>query len=237
VTSSFLLALVFVFSINTNAEIIDCFYDGDDFYVTYNGQSERTFADDHFAGAVFDCSFTLAALYDGDDLHIFNDDTGRFEQKFVDDDFLSAQLAVSRNLIGFYDGDDFFIYNRKTRGFSRNFADDNYSDAKLVSFRGGMAFYDGDDLFVYDLASENFDQTFVDDHSSYAALAGTRHGVLFYDGDDIHSYCGGSFDREFADDNQEAHVLGRHQRFARGLSVGDNSYTLSADCRIIKNGH
>ncbi|MEM7646381.1 MAG: hypothetical protein AAF203_05685, partial [Pseudomonadota bacterium] len=209
-----------------NADIDSCHYTKGRFVVIQDGVRQTQNVDDDFAWGLARCSLKLAALYDGDDLFVFNDDTSRFERHFADDGFDGHSLRVTRHVVGFYDGDDFLIFDRAKNSFTRHFADDLFEFSSMRGFRGGMGFYDGDDFIVYERENGGFTRHFADDLFETSDMARFPNGLLFYDGDDIISFCDGSFSRTFADDGETA-----FSGF-QSLQVGDEIYRLTEDCDI-----
>ena len=225
----FILAL---FPLAAQAEIQNCTMSNGNFVVIDNGTVQRQTVD-NFANYQVDCSRTVAALYDGDDLHLYVPGRG-FRRELVDDANPNAQLKVRGNLVGFYDGDDLYVYEGDKNRFDRVGVDDNFPNAQLSVSHHMVAFYDGDDLYVY--ANGAFNRQGVDDAYPEALIVDTQAGILFYDGDDVYANCGGSiFEREPADDNQPARPIQGPGRRPGGIQVGLTQYLLiPGTCKIQK---
>lgn len=96
-----------------HARVEFCDYDSQnaEFRVISNGQRLRQFVDGNFAAARVDCNRRFAALYDGDDLYVFDGSKNAFTRTIhVDDGVTNSTLVLTRDGVLFYDGDDLSYY-------------------------------------------------------------------------------------------------------------------------------
>ncbi len=225
-----ILSVFFVLSIQ--AEIYTCYYNGDDFHVIQNGLKKSYYAHDGFSQASLGCSKNIAAIYDGDDLVIFDNEESEFKRVFVNSRFLDSKMVVTDTLLGFYDGNEFFIYSFETKSISRHNADDYQDNAQMTYFNDGIAFYDGDDLIIFDQTDQSFYYQYVDNLRSHFQLINAGHGVLFYDGDEVISYCKKNFTTKDAKNDFPVQVLGRKKE-TRALVIDEDIYLLNNQCDLL----
>lgn len=133
-----------------------CYYDGDDFIVNFEGREYSASADDDSQAAVVSCSDGVSAMYDGDDLIVFNPRTRTFRTHSADDNSQYARLSASDALAVFYDGDDVFVYRADKDSFIQRSADDNSPVAEVIAGGAAAMAWDGDDLLGYCMRSETW---------------------------------------------------------------------------------
>ncbi len=190
---------------------LQCHYDGDDFFVIDRGNLFKEDVDDRCYSPRLSCGIDprmearVAALYDCDELIVYDQSRGAFRRQEVDDNEAGLLLKADGGLAAAYDGDDFFVYDAGKGSFAVQWADDDASSASLDIGPGLAAFYDGDDFFVYDARRGGFYSQDVDAHSG----AGVRVGVnvaSFYDGDEFFVYDAksGRFARQEVDNNESS---------------------------------
>ncbi|MFA6434037.1 MAG: hypothetical protein WCW52_05020 [Elusimicrobiales bacterium] len=160
-------------------EYDNCYYDGDDFYVVYQGTKYRATADDDSGTAIVSCSDKVSAMYDGDDLIVFNPRTKNFKTIFADDNASTARLSAAGSLAVFYDGDDLILYNADTDSFETKSVDDNASTAEVIASPAAVLAWDGDDLYGYCAASRRWITSSgpEDNYSASAQIAPNGRGV------------------------------------------------------------
>lgn len=225
------ISLLFITS--SKAEIYTCFYNGDDFHVMQDGFKRSYLARDGFDEAKIGCSKNLAAIYDGDDLVIFDNDESEFKRIFVNGRYLNAKLVITDTLVGFYDGTELLVYSFETKMISKHQSDDFIDNAQMTYFDTGIAFYDGDDLFVYDEKDNNFRIHYVDNFREQYQLISAGHGILFYDGDEVVSYCNKNFTTKNAKNNFPVQILGRKKE-TRALVIDEDIFLLDNECHLLK---
>jgi hypothetical protein len=147
----FLLSLILLSPTLAQAEIEDCQYDerGGDFIVIADGSRKVTFVDRGFSNAALGCSWSYAALYDGDDLYVFDGTKNKFEVTFmVDDNYQRGVVATGANGILFYDGDDLYSYCGGK--FDRTMMVDDNAVARASGTGRRAAMWVGDEHFSLD---------------------------------------------------------------------------------------
>jgi hypothetical protein len=145
----YLLSLLAALPTPAQAEIEDCQYDarGGDFIVIAGGSRKVKFVDRDFANAALACSWNYAALYDGDDLYVYDAKKDKFEVSFMpDDNYQNGVIATGANGILFYDGDDLYSYCGGK--FDRNMMVDDNAVARASGNGRTASMWIGDDNFA-----------------------------------------------------------------------------------------
>jgi|GEM_PF-2735362 len=206
-----------------------CRYDGDDFEVEYFGSDYSGSADDGYDEAAVSCGTNVSALYDGDDIIVFDGNRRGFYSEFADDANSHALVAAGTNVAGGYDGDNFIVYDALNNDFSSEFADDDVAVAKMAAGEDLVMFYDGDNLMIYDARRHSFSSEFADDNEPNAAIAAGRGGALAYDGDNLFAYCvyQGRWTSEFADDGEHAEAGVNEDTGQPQIRVGSRMFELN----------
>ncbi len=187
---------------------LQCHYDGDYFYVVDEGVLHKEDVDDGCASAMPECgtrwsrNTEVAALYDCDDLVVYDSRLKTFKRYWTDDNVSDPLLKADEGLAAFYDGDELIVYDADAGDFKKHEADDGYAAASLAVGPGLAAFYDGDELIVYDAGAGDFKTQEVDDNYVGPQVQVGGKLVSFYDGDDFFVYdsAAGSFKSHMADD-------------------------------------
>ena len=141
----YILFLMSLISINSNAAISHCDYNLQDFYVIDGHKTQNYNVNDSYYFSKVECSYELAALYDGDKLTIYSN--GEFQSINVNNLYSDAILVVKDDTLAFYDGDKFYIF--ADGKLSTVNAYDEYELANIFIQEKTIMLYDGHDLFYF----------------------------------------------------------------------------------------
>lgn len=223
------MMLSMVWAVNSMAALT-CDFDRKSFKVEFEGVE---YVYDTFDGFNSDCvaTDTVAALYDGDDLIVFNSLTKKFDFWFAQDLYEDYDIAAFGGTVGLYDGKNFVIYDIDRERFDSQRVRRDYKNA-VVEVGGGVAtLYDGDRFHVY-RDRKFYDQEVENGFLNFMTAPGYAV-ALAYDGDNVISFCGGEFDSARARNSRMAQSFGQPGDRRVGLIVDDFKYTIdSSTCEL-----
>lgn len=140
-------------------DLMSCQYTGKQFVIRYKDQLYTQSVNEGVSSRELVCGERLSAMYDHDDLIVFDSQTKQFATINVDNQVGNVQLKIDGSLVLFYDQDDLFIYDLKSGGFATQTVDDNIVNVAIAMNKNGALVYDQDDIFYYCSAQQSTWQT------------------------------------------------------------------------------
>lgn len=169
------------------ATALNCRYQDGKFVITTPAKTFQTSVAKGFQDATLFCGHTLAALYDGDDLTVFDAISGQFEWENVANSYFFSQMVGDEYAVGLYDGNTFWIYSRDSHRFYSMPTEKEYRYAQAVAQDGQLSLYDGKNWFLFDTLYQSFETTRA--QKTWYPKLSARHGMTaFYDGATVFIY-------------------------------------------------